>query len=106
MSAERMPETQDRSRSPANKGRRYPPEVLTPLEIQALLEACDGNSQTALRNRSFFALLYRTGLRCSESLALEPKDVDFIAMSIRVLHGKGDRARTVGIDPGALAVVQ
>ena len=27
-------------RIPANKGRRYPPEVLTPAEIAALLEAC------------------------------------------------------------------
>jgi site-specific recombinase XerD len=98
------PDNGDR-RPPANRGRRYPPEILTPLEIQALLSACDGNPETALRNRSFFTLLYRSGLRCSEALALEPKDVDFVAMSIRVLHGKGDRARTVGVDPGALAVV-
>jgi site-specific recombinase XerD len=106
MSSTDSPPTKNRRRSPANKGRRYPPEILTPLEIQALLKACDGNPETALRNRSFFTLLYRTGLRCSEALALEPKDVDFAAMSIRVLHGKGNRARTVGVDPGALDVVQ
>jgi site-specific recombinase XerD len=101
----KRPEVQ-RSRVPANKGRRYPPEILTPFEIQALLKACDGNPETALRNRSFFTLLYRTGLRCSEALALEPKDVDFVSMSIRVLHGKGGRARTVGVDPAALNVLQ
>jgi site-specific recombinase XerD len=75
-------------------------------EILALLFACDSNPETALRNRSFFTLLYRTGLRCSKALALEPKDIDFVSMSIRVLHGKGNRARTVGIDPRALDVVQ
>ncbi len=88
------------SRSPANKGRRYPPEVLTPEEIQALFDACALKPHTELRNRAFLAILYRTGLRCSEALALEPKDVDFFGSSIRVLHGKGDRARTVGIDAG------
>lgn len=106
MSTGNTPPTHSSRRLPANRGRRYPPEVLTPLEIRALLEACNSNPETALRNRSFFTLLYRAGLRCSEALALEPKDVDFVSMSIRILHGKGDRARTVGIDPGALDVVQ
>ena len=30
-----------------------------------------------------------------------PKDIDLEVGAIRVLHGKGDRARTVGIDPAA-----
>jgi site-specific recombinase XerD len=94
------------SRAPANKGRRYPPEVLTPAEIQALLDACALKPHTELRNRAFLAILYRTGLRCSEALALKPKDVDFFGSSIRVLHGKGDRARTVGIDQGALDIIK
>ena len=45
-------------------------------------------------------------LRCSEALALEPKDVDFFGSSVRVLHGKGDRSRTVGIDQGALDMIK
>lgn len=93
-------------RVPANRGRRYPPEVLTPSEVQALLDACALKPHTELRNRAFLAVLYRTGLRCSEALALEPKDVDFLGRSIRVLHGKGDRSRTVGIDQAALDMIQ
>ena len=93
-------------RVPANKGRRYPAEVLTPAEVQAVLDACALKPHTELRNRAFLAILYRTGLRCSEALALEPKDVDFFGSSIRVLHGKGDRARTVGIDQGTLDMVR
>jgi site-specific recombinase XerD len=39
-------------------------------------------------------------------LALRPKDVDLQVGSVAVLHGKGDRRRTVGIDPGASRVVE
>jgi site-specific recombinase XerD len=95
-----------RGRTPANKGRRYPAEVLTPDEVHALLEACSTNPYTELRNRALLTTLYRTGLRCGEALALEPKDIDYIGTSIRVLHGKGERARTVGIDPGALDILK
>ena len=93
-------------RDPANKGLRFPPEVLTPAEVQALLDACSLLPNTELRNRAFLTTLYRTGLRCSEAAALDPKDVDFFNTSIRVLHGKGDRSRTVGIDPAALDIIR
>jgi site-specific recombinase XerD len=93
-------------RVPANKGRRFPPEVLSPDEVHALLEACAVSPSTELRNRALVTVLYRAGLRCSEALGLSPKDVGFRTSSIRVLHGKGDRSRTVGIDSVALDVVR
>jgi site-specific recombinase XerD len=37
-------------------------------------------------------------LRLSEALAIEPQNIDFDAQTIRVLHGKGNKARTVGFD--------
>ena len=94
-----------RGREPANKGKRYPPEVLTPDEVRALLAACSPTSSIGLRNRALITTLYRAGLRVSEALALYPKDVDARVGSIAVLHGKGDRHRVVGIDPGALSVI-
>ena len=96
----------DTSWAPANKGKRYPPEVLTPAEVRALLDTCSENPDVELRNRALLTVLYRAGLRCSEALALESKDIDFVGMSVRVLYGKGSRSRTVGIDPGALSVVE
>ena len=93
---------QARRRSPANKGRRYPPEILTDDEVRSLFDACAADPGTELRNRALLTVMYRAGLRCSEAISLEPKDIDLAAMSIRVLHAKGGRARTVGIDPGAL----
>jgi len=86
--------------------RRFPPEVLTDAEVRALLDACGRYHPIALRNRALIALMYRAGLRVSEALALQPKDVDLAAGTLRVLHGKGDRARTVGIDPGAAEIVR
>ena len=38
--------------------------------------------------------------------ARHPKDVGLVDGSVRVLHGKGGRWRTVGLDPGAAAVIE
>ncbi|MBX3366940.1 MAG: tyrosine-type recombinase/integrase [Phycisphaeraceae bacterium] len=84
---------------------RLPPEVLTDEEVRALLDACGRYTAVALRNRALITLMYRAGLRVSEALALQPKDVDIVNGIVRVLHGKGDRYRAVGLDPGAAAVV-
>ena len=46
------------------------------------------------------------GLRVGEALSLYPKDLDSRRGTVRVLHGKGDKARAVGFDPEALAVVE
>jgi integrase len=82
-----------------------PPEPLAPHEVRALLEACGGGSVTAIRNHALLVVFWRAGLRCAEALALRPSDVDFGAGTIRVLRGKGRRARTVGVDDAALAVL-
>ena len=95
-----------RGRVPANKGRTYPAEVLTPDEIHELLLQCSETSTLGIRHRALITVLYRTGLRCSEALALRVKDIDLRAGSVSVLRGKGGRRRTVGIDRGALKVVE
>jgi len=86
--------------------RRLPPEVLTDDEVCAMMEACGRYAPTGLRNRALIALLYRTGLRINEALSLYPKDLDLTDGCIRVLNGKGGRSRTVGLDPGAAAVIE
>ena len=89
-----------------NKGRRFPVEVLTDDEMKALIKAASGRAPTGIRNRALIAVLYRGGLRISEALALDEKDLDRKAGTIRVLRGKGGKARTVGLDPGAIALVE
>ena len=92
-------------RKAPNKGHTYPPEILTEDEVRALIRACSNRAPTGIRNRALITTMYRGGLRLGETLALKPKDIDPDRGTITVLHGKGDRRRTVGIDPGAMAIV-
>lgn len=91
--------------APANKGRKLPGEVLTGAEVAALIRAT-GSGPSGVRNAALIAALFGAGLRVSEALALRPADVDRSAGTIRVQHGKGDRARTVALDPSAQAYIE
>jgi site-specific recombinase XerD len=94
-----------RGRTAPNKGKTYPAEVLTPDEVRALIGACSNRAPTGIRNRGLITMLYRGGLRLGEALALQPKDLDADLGTVTILHGKGDRRRAVGLDPGAMAIV-
>jgi site-specific recombinase XerD len=85
--------------TPPNAGKKYPAEVLTADEVRALMGGCSARSASGIRNRALIALLYRSGLRVSEIVALRPADVDMRKHSVRVLHGKGDKATTRGFHP-------
>jgi site-specific recombinase XerD len=97
---------QKTGQEPPNKGRKFPGEPLTADEMRLILRACSRRAPTGIRNKALLTTMYRTGLRVSEALALRPADVDPGAGTVRVLAGKGRKARTVGIDDGALEVVQ
>lgn len=56
---------------------------------------------TGIRNKAMLYLGYRAGLRLSEVLALYSKDMKTDKGVMRVLHGKGDNARTVVLPPDA-----
>lgn len=90
---------------PANKGKKYPAETLTPDEVRRLM-AGFGRGHAGIRNRALTGVMVRSGLRVAEALALEVKDVDLARGTIQVLHGKGDRRRVVGIDAQTGALVQ
>lgn len=88
-------------------------EVLTRREVSQLLQACsrDRSSRrdrgaTGIRNAALLAVLYRSGLRIAEALALRPIDVDHGAAEIRVRRGKGGRGRVVPVDAQCIAFVQ
>jgi integrase/recombinase XerD len=63
---------------------RRPPEVLSPEEMQALLAQCSRKSATGARNRAMIMLLYASGLRVSELVAVKPSDLDWDARQIRL----------------------
>jgi site-specific recombinase XerD len=88
-----------------NSGRTFPPEVLTADEVKDLIRASSNRAPTGIRNRALITVMYRAGLRLSEALALKPKDIDPDAGTVTVLHGKGDKRRVVGLDPGSMAIL-
>lgn len=89
----------DQSKSPSNRGRRFPAEPLTRDEVERLLGAIKGNGPLAVRNRALISLMWRSGLRVSEALSLRPSDVE--AGTINVREGKGRKQRTVVYDSAA-----
>lgn len=89
----------------STRGRRFPPEPLSRREVDALLRQCSKRAPTGIRNRALIAVLYRSGLRIGEALALRPADIEHENGSLRVLHGKGDRSREAGLDPAAFALL-
>ena len=93
-------------RAPANKGNEYPAEILTPAELRRLINTPSPHAPTGIRNRALIAVMARAGLRCAEALALEKRDLDLDQGYLRVRHGKGDKRRTVAMDPDAFTLVQ
>ena len=98
--------TGSQGRTPSKqKGKTYPPEILTPAEVMALIQGCSTRAPTGIRNRALLTLFYRAGLRMSEALDLQPKDIDLEAGTVTVLHGKNDHRRTVGLDSEAITMM-
>ncbi len=78
------------------------PKGITEAEVDALLGAPDVEHPLGLRDRAMLELLYATGLRISELVALRLGMVNTRQGVVRVL-GKGGRERLVPIGDEALA---
>ena len=57
-----------------------------------------GNRLEGVRLRGVIVVLWRSGLRISEALALNETDLDPERGALLVRHGKGDKRREVGMD--------
>ncbi len=84
-------------RSPRNKGLRYPADPPTVEEIVRVMRAA-GEGPVADRLRGMIVVLWRSGLRVSEALALSESDLDPGRGAILVRRGKGGKRREVGMD--------
>lgn len=84
---------------PAKRPKRLP-KTLPEGDLNALIEAVDGDDPDSLRDRVTLELLYGCGLRCAELIGLNLHDADLRAHTLRV-HGKGDKERVVPYGPPA-----
>ncbi len=75
------------------RGRRLP-DAPTPGEVEAAIDALDGDGPLPLRNRALLELVYSAGLRAQEAVTLDLADVDFEQETVHV-RGKGGKERVV-----------
>jgi integrase/recombinase XerD len=78
----------------APKAFRGLPRYLSPGQVEALLEAPEVATPLGLRDRAILEVMYATGLRLSELIALRTDGVDMDLGLVRVL-GKGRKERLV-----------
>jgi integrase/recombinase XerD len=81
------------------------PKVLNRAEVQKLLAQPRGSEPTSLRDRALLELMYACGLRASEAIGMDVRDLD---MEAGVLHarGKGSRERVVPVGRAAIEAVR
>jgi integrase/recombinase XerD len=81
------------------------PKYLSIDEVDRLLGAPDVTTSRGLRDRALIELLYATGLRVSELVALRPADLNLEARYLTTM-GKGRKQRIVPIGDEAAAWVE
>ena len=69
-------------------------DLISPTELNRLMDAPDTNTLRGLRDKAILELLFSTGLRVSELCALSQEDIDLSRDEFSV-RGKGDKVRVV-----------
>jgi integrase/recombinase XerD len=77
------------------------PKTLSEADVEALLAAPDTTTLLGLRDRAMLELLYATGLRVSELVAVKTFEVNLDAGVVRVM-GKGSKERLVPLGEEAV----
>jgi integrase/recombinase XerD len=86
--------------------KKYLPRAISQEDVEKLLEAPSAkDTPRALRDRAILELLYATGMRVSELVALNVGWVDLASASVRCF-GKGDRERVIPIYERAVQAVK
>ena len=78
------------------------PNILTPQEVETLLDTPDTGTLPGKRNKVMLEVLYATGLRVSELISLKINDIDLEVGYLRSF-GKGGKERVIPL--GEVAVM-
>ncbi len=70
------------------------PNILSPYEIEQLIDFYDHNLFISSRNKTIIDFMYSTGCRVSELINIEESDIDIDDAFVR-LEGKGSKQRIV-----------
>ncbi len=83
----------------------YLPKFLNQAEIEILLAAPDVSTETGLRDRAIIELMYSSGLRVSETVNIQIRDID-LDFGILTCTGKGSKTRRVPVGSSAVEWVK
>ena len=83
----------------------YLPKFLTEDEINRLFATPDVSTEEGIRDRAILEIMYASGLRVSELIALKQADLDLLA-GLVVCHGKGSKERRVPLGKSAIHWLQ
>ena len=81
------------------------PETLTVEEVEALLSVGETDTPMSLRDRAIIEVMYATGVRVSELVALDLDDVDLDQSFVRCM-GKGSKERIIPLHDEAVETVR
>jgi len=87
------------------KRERRLPSILTKDHLSALIAAADEQTPQGLRNRAILELMYAAGVRLSEIVALDLKQLDLAERTL-IVRGKGNKERMVLIGAPAQQALQ
>ena len=87
-----------------NKARMLP-KVLNISEVDKLLAAPDINTEEGFRDRTMLEVLYATGMRVSELINLQLKNVN-LSMKYVIAFGKGSKERIIPLGHYAVNYVE
>ena len=93
--------------APPQQGEQLP-DTLSVAEVESLLDSCAGATPVGVRDRALLELLYATGARVSEVLALNVDDASELEHGAGVLTvtGKGNKQRLVPVGSHAQDALQ
>lgn len=74
---------------------RLPTGIMSEEEVRQVMAQPDLKTLIGQRDRTLMDVLYSTGARAGEVLALRLPDIDLVKRVARIRHGKGDKERFV-----------
>ena len=84
-------------------GRSLPKNIFSAAEVERIMQLCEIEEPIGLRDRAILEVLYSTGLRRMEMIALKLYDLSLDRVLLLVRQGKGQKDRYVPIGERAIA---
>lgn len=80
-------------------------DALTDEQVEALLFYVENRNKVSTRNKLIVYLLLYTGVRVSELVGIQLKDIDYLTSNLKVI-GKGGKRREIGLREDVLQLVR